>query len=138
MVVTRAEISEEDKWDISSMYQDLAAWQEEANIYLNPGKWGELQNFQGRLGESAETMKSFFDLFHDLERKLDKLYTYVHLGHDQETTNEEYKDAYGRAQSVLFLFSENFSWVEPEILALKESRLQELEQYYIVPVCSRT
>ncbi len=130
MVLTRGEVAQEDQWNLERFFPSLAAWEKEAQSVLDrqSAKWQALVSYRGKLGQSAAELKEFFDLFHAYWRQVDKLYTYAHLGHDQDTTNEEYKCAHQKVQLAAAMFAEDMAWVEPELLALPKETYQALCQ----------
>src|SRR5439155_118579 len=60
-----------------------------------------------------------------VSRKLEKLYTYAHLRHDEETTHDAHKSAYQRISSLLYDFQQECAWIEPEILELPPALIEK-------------
>lgn len=127
----RSHVAEQDQWNVSSIYHSPKEWETEfANLMKDKDSppWKELLSFKGRLGESPETLKQLLEASNDLSRKLTKLYTYAHLRHDEDITNDTHKTAYNRILAVFHDFAEATSWIEPELLAIDQQALDTLLQ----------
>lgn len=127
----RSHVAEQDQWDVSSIYPSPKEWEAEFSSLINDKNsppWEKLSSFKGRLGESPETLKQLLEISNNLGRKLTKLYTYAHLRHDEDITNDAHKTAYNRILAVLHDFAEATSWIEPELLAIDQNTLDKLIQ----------
>ncbi len=125
MALDRSQVALQDQWDVAALYPDIAAWQKEfaALVPSHSPRWPELASFKGRLDESPETLKAALDRLFDISRKLSKLYTYAHLRHDEDITQDENKTAYNKILAVLHDLNQETSWFEPELLALSDETL---------------
>lgn len=117
----RNEISPEDTWRLEDIFPSDEDWYKEYNevhkLIPNAGK------YQGRLGESAETLYEALQFQDHILSRLGKLYTYAHMRYDQDTTNSFYqsmddkiKNLYSEAASVL-------AYIVPELLAEDEAKI---------------
>src|SRR5699024_4313896 len=84
---------------------------------------GQVASFEGKLGESADTLADALEAYLGLFRNLEKVYVYSHLKNDQDTSNSYYQGLNDRAQSLATKASEAVSWFEPEVLSLPEEKL---------------
>lgn len=128
MLKNRSEVPEKDRWNVEALYPDAASWKAEFERLKGSEKglrWPELAEFKGRLKEPQMALR-LIELSSELDRKLSKLYTYAHLRMDEDLGNDEYKGHYGQMMGVLHDFQLEMSWVEPEIMSLKEQDLQNL------------
>lgn len=119
----RNEVKQEDRWNVEALYPSYEAWQQDLAVQQRPNqtpRWPEISSFQHQLGQGAETCKTFFDNLFLLERALSKLYTYAHLRHDEDVTNNRHKEGLSRIMSLLNDFSQTTSWFEPELLSLPD------------------
>ena len=117
----RTEISLEDQWNLPVLFPSIQEWEKEFDsIYESPNfpHWPKLQTMRGHLREGAENLKEILDISCSLSRKLEKLYTYAHLRHDEEITNDVHKSAFQRISSLLYDFQQECAWIEPEILEI--------------------
>lgn len=137
MVVERSTVPLEDCWNVEALFPNLTAWQKEFDAACRQEKprWPQLQEFKGKLGKDPATLKALLELSFSIERNLSNLYTYAHLRHDEDITNDANKTAYGKICALFTDFSEEISWFEPELLALDQKELDfllnssELKEY---------
>lgn len=123
----RKDVAPADKWNVEALYADLAAWRKDfdaAKEATSSPHWPSLAAFKGRLGEGSAVLASCIKQMLLVERKLDQLYTYAHLRHDEDVAENDTKVAYDLAISLLHTFNEELSWFSPEILALPDSQMQ--------------
>lgn len=125
----RDHVTEQDQWNVASIYPSLKEWETEFSQLMKEKTaphWPEIAAFKGRLAESPETLKQALDITHELSRKLSKLYTYAHLRHDENITNDTHKTAYNKILAILHDFAQETSWIEPELLAIDQNTLDAL------------
>lgn len=128
-ITERAHVAEQDQWNVSSLFPSLKEWEQEFSQTIKTKQgpyWPEIAIYKGRLGESPETLKNALEISNDMSRKLTRLYTYAHLRHDEDITNDTYKTAYNKILAVLHDFAQETSWLEPELLAIEEKALENL------------
>ena len=61
-----------------------------------------------------------------LERKLEKLYTYAHLKHDEDTAEPLAKSLENRASGKAAAISAACAWFEPELLAIDDEKISAM------------
>ncbi|MBE6380163.1 MAG: oligoendopeptidase F [Lentisphaerae bacterium] len=117
----RKDIPQELTWDLTCIYPDEAAWENDF------GQLDELQKnvnrFAGHLADSAVMLRDAIQAMDALERKLEKLYTYSHLRHDEDTGNAAGKSLYSRICSRASQIAADCAWFEPELLAIDDARI---------------
>ena len=130
MAKERKEVKKEDTWNVESLYPSLEAWEKDfENLTKNKSEkyvWPQLAAFKGKVHEGAKTLNSLLNEFSNVERVLSKLYTYAHLRHDEDVSNEVHKHAYDRISLLYHDFSNELSWVDPEVLQLPEEDFNAL------------
>ena len=120
-IPTRDQVPEEFTWNLKDMYESDDKWLEEYEALKQmPERLGA---FQGRLGESAETLLRYFRLEDELEVRLSMLYGYAGCKADQDSANGFYQDMRGKAISTLVAVSSASAFAAPEIMAIDEDRL---------------
>ncbi len=127
MAKERSEVVQEDRWNVEALYPNFDAWQKAYDKISREGKqphWPEIAAFRGKLQDGPDTLKSALELVFSLDRELSKIYTYAHLRHDEELTNDQSKVAYNRVLGLLHEFQQEVSWFEPELLALSDATIQ--------------
>src|SRR5436309_12004591 len=94
----RSELPQEERWDIESLFADDAAW--EAAYDALSARLPELAQFQGRLGESGETLLAALRLHDDLMAELARVAIYTSLRRSEDATNATYAALDSRAQGL--------------------------------------
>lgn len=129
MAKIRSEVDLEDKWNVESLYSSLASWQKDFKSIGEVDKyphWPQLVRFKGKLGKDAKTLKSALEKLFEISRKLSKLYTYAHLRHDEDITDDTFKKAFMQISHLQHDFNQESAWFEPELLAIPAPQLKKL------------
>lgn len=132
MAKSRKEIPLEDRWNVDALYSNADSWEREfATLLGKEGplspetRWPVLAAYKGRLHDGPEAVKATLDAIFSMDRQLSKLYSYAHLRHDEETTDDFFKTAFSKIASLSCDFAEATSWFEPELLSLPEPQLRD-------------
>ena len=120
----RTEISKEYKWKIEDLYAANDIWEEDF-IKLQKGI-EELKCFEGTLSQSAENLLKMQEKCDELNQLAEKVYVYANQRLHEDTSNAYYQGLSGRAQMLLVQMSETASYIEPEILAIPEEKLEDM------------
>ena len=120
----RKNIPVELTWDLTLIYPDTAAWEKD---------FAELDNlvaafncYKGRLSESAAALNDAIAALDNMERLLEKLYTYAHLKHDEDTAEPQAKTLENRASGKAAAISADCAWFEPELLAIDDEKMSAM------------
>lgn len=127
----RSAVAQNDKWNVEALFPNIEAWEiafSKSCPKENKPRWPELAAFKGRVGESAKTLKQLLDLQCKISRNLSILFTYAHLRHDEDITNDVYKAAFNKVLALCHDLAEETSWFEPELLALNDDVLKKMLQ----------
>jgi len=73
----RSEIANSDTWDLGSLYQSVQQWNEDYERAENCLE--KYAAFQGRLGESAETLAELLAFDSEMEQLMERLGYYAFL-----------------------------------------------------------
>src|SRR5437773_1703621 len=119
-VPTRSQIPEFDKWDLTHLFADVGKWQEDFAWIQQT--YPKLQDWKGRVGESAQTLAEVLELEKSLEQKIERVYHYVSLQLAEDGTNNEYLARVGQVQNLLTKVGEAAAFVVPEILAIDDEK----------------
>ena len=125
-VLKRDQVPKEFTWDLSMIFENDEAWLE-AFEALKPLP-ATLRAYEGRLGESAETLLSFMQLGDEVRLKLEKIYGYASLSADQDTADSKYQDFRGRAASLYAMIMGSVAFQAPEIISIPEEKLNAFYQ----------
>lgn len=129
MTVAREQVLQTNCWNVEALYKNFSEWEKEFNARFaekESPRWPELQQFRGKLSEGPHTVKKCLELLFKTQRIIEKLYTYAHLRHDEEITEDAYKTAYQKMIGIYHQFAQEASWFEPELLALPDNILNEI------------
>lgn len=131
MTKHRTEIMQLDQWNVEALYPSLTEWEQDFKVTAptiksssDSCRWPDLAKYKGRLHEDPVVLKTAFEVFFAISRKLGTLYTYAHLRHDEDVANDLYKTAFGKITAALHDFSQESAWMEPELLALDSNQLK--------------
>lgn len=125
--LTRDEISEQSRWDLSGLYSSNDDWikdfetlEEDLSKYVS---------YQGTLGQSFSQLKECLEFDMNFSRKLEKVYTFAHLKNDEDKTNNYYQGNFEKAMRLLSEAGSASSFIRPEIMSVpKEQMSQFLEE----------
>ena len=121
--MNRNEVAENLKWKTTDIFPSDEAWEEEFNALEAEYANRDFQEFQGKLSDK-QTLLACLQLNDTIGRRLEKLYLYAHLRHDEDVRISKYTSATAK---VMTMFSKIFSclaFIEPELTALPEETLQ--------------
>src|SRR5437870_3265390 len=117
-IPTRADIPEPDKWDLTHLFVAVGKWQEDFAWLQRT--YPKLQDWKGRVGESAKTLASVLEFEQSLELKIERVYHYASLQLAEDNANNEYLARIGQVQNLLTKIGEAAAFVVPEIQAIDD------------------
>src|SRR5438445_1846065 len=115
---TRADISDSDKWNLTHVFADVGKWQEDFAWLQRT--YPQLQNWKGRVGDSAQTLAEVLEFEKSLDLKIERIYHYASLQLAEDSTNNEFLARIGQVQNLLTKIGETAAFVVPEILAIDD------------------
>ena len=98
----------------------MSKWQEDF-AWLRR-EYPKLEQWKGRVGESAETLAALLEFEKALEQKMERVYHYASLQAAEDSTNNEYLARIGQVQNLITKIGEAAAFVVPEILAMDDER----------------
>ena len=123
----RKDIQENDKWHISDVFEDDAAWEKTYQDVESEYANYDFAKFKGKLGNKADLL-ACFQLNDEVSRKLERLYLYAHLRHDEDMRISKYASAHAKVGALISQIFSNLAYVEPELTALDDGVLQSFIQ----------
>lgn len=118
----RSKMKPSDCWDLGSLFATDAAWEEAFTAWEQRIEgYGQ---FQGHLGESAETLAACLDFDTQLDRDGERLGNYAFLKTAEDTTNSDYQRMQGRFVNAASRAAQASSYIRPEILAIPDDTIQ--------------
>ena len=122
---TRSEIDKNYQWDLSTIYGSIDEWNKE---YISTkDKLPSLTKYKGSLLKDANTLLEFLNLDTEINRKLDKLFSYAHLLNDEDTTNTKNQELFGKIVNLNNEYSKITTFVKPELL---KSNYEQIKTFY--------
>ncbi|MCI8626624.1 MAG: oligoendopeptidase F [Lachnospiraceae bacterium] len=121
----RSEVRVEDTWAVEDIYPNLQAWEKDLEAAKEIG--AKLASCQGKIGESAAQLLEAFRLYEEGRKKLSLTGNYASRCSDVDTKNTENQALTQKVQSVSVRIGSQIAFLEPEVLALEET---VLEQFY--------
>lgn len=113
---SRQDVPLEDTWDLSKLFGSDANWEKELEAVEKV--LPEFQQFQGKLGDSAESLCECLTFDSDLDRRIEQLGNYAFLKMTEDQANSTYQRLVGRFQHMATQAAEQASFIRPEILAI--------------------
>ena len=117
----RSDIDKEYTWDLESIYPNNAAW-ENSFKKIEQGL-PELEALKGTLARSGQALLQVLQTRDELFEELETLFVYASMRRDEDTTNSMYQGMFDRAMQLFVRASTAISYIEPEILALPQAKL---------------
>ncbi len=122
-ILTRDEIAEADKWDLSHLFASADKWSEDfAWIQAN---YPRLTTWKGRVGESAGTLAEMLEFDKTLDLKIERVYHYASLQLAEDSSNPAFLSRMGQLQNLLTTIGEVTSFIVPEIQAIEDAKFAE-------------
>lgn len=118
----RNEVATEDTWKLEDIFANDEVWEKEFTEVKSmlPG----VQEYQGKIGESADQLYNALQLQDKLLERLGRLYTYAHMRYDQDTTNSFYQGFDDRIKNLYSQAGSALAFIVPEILAVDEQKIK--------------
>lgn len=120
----RDQVKPEDQWDLSGLYSNDAAWEEEF------GRWQRrtrrYKKFHRHVADDAKTMASCLKFHLDFERVGERLGSYAYLRSAQDTANDTYQRMLGLFRNAASRAGEAASFLQPELVAVSDRRMKRL------------
>lgn len=124
----RSEIAQEYTWNLESIFSTNADW-EYAYQTLSK-RIPELEALKGTLEQGGKALFTVLQARDEIFEKLEALYAYASMRKDEDTTNSTYQGMHDQAMQVYVHATTAASFIEPEILALPQAKLDQFVQAY--------
>lgn len=119
----RSKMKPSDCWDLGSLFPADEAWEKTFTAWEQ--RIEGYQQFQGRLGASAETLAACLDFDTQFDREGERLGTYAFLKTAEDTTNSSYQRMQGRFTNAASRAAQASSYIRPEILAIPDDTMKQ-------------
>lgn len=122
----RTEVLPEDQWNVEALYPSMDKWEDEFNSLCKFDQkpyWPKLAAFKEKLGTSPATLREALEMLQSIDRQLSRLYTYAHLRHDEDITDDTNKTAFNKILGIYSEFGQEAAWFDPELLSLPDETI---------------
>lgn len=119
----RSEIPQSDKWDLTTLFKNDSDWENALSRIERDAD--EVAQFQGRLGESAETLLAALKSYETLWKNIELVDNYASLMHNADEADEHAADMEGRANMASTMASAKTSFFDSELTAIPQEKISE-------------
>ena len=117
----RSQQLKENCWAVEDIYPTEEAWSQALSESASFPE--ELAAYQGKLGESAETLLSYLTRMEEISHQADRLFVYAMLRADEDTANSTHQAMKGKCFSFLVSLSSATAFEGPELVAIPDETL---------------
>jgi len=117
----RSEIDPLCKWRLEDIYQNEDEWEKDFNSI--GASLEKVQEYQGKLGSSAETMLQAFQDIEELERRGEKLYVYARMRRDENNGDNRYQALADRIETLSIHIGSATAFLVPELSSLEKPKI---------------
>ena len=119
--LVRNEVDSKFKWNLDAMLdKDIDSLKKDVKVYLD-----KLLKFKGHIADSSESLYNFYQANDKLSRLIEKLYSYVHMNYDADTTNTFNHALFMEIEKLINDVSEKTTFITPEILKCDYDKIKE-------------
>ena len=132
-IPTREEVSQADKWDLSSLYKSQEEWDSDLKEFVDSIK--KITVFKGKLSNKTESneivgnkesLKECLDVYSQALQRADSLGNYAFLLQAGDQGSSKYCEIYSRFMMAATEFESQTSFLLPEIQTLSTEFLQSI------------
>jgi len=115
----RAEVADADTWDLTPLFADDDAWEEEFQALQSD--YAGIDKYRGRVASSLEVFSEALEFEKDIDQRIETLHQYVALRTTEDSADSKSLAREARFQSALVHIGEAFSFLAPEIQAVPDA-----------------
>lgn len=119
----RKDVETKYTWDLTSVFPSDEAWEEEFRSVEKRVAETDLSVYQGRLCDKAK-LAEFFAFRDGVSRRIEKLYVYASMKHDEDLRVSKYTSYTAMMSSLVSKLMAATAFVEPELTALPDETLK--------------
>ena len=118
----RSEVSEEQTWDLASIYPTPEAW-EQAGLEISK-QLPILSGYQGRLGESPQVLLEYINLFQEVATQVGMYMVYANNAYAVGTNDQAAAGRAGQSRSLMAHFGASTAFANPELMSIGFDKLR--------------
>jgi oligoendopeptidase F len=115
-VPARSEIPVEHTWDLASIFPEPADW--DAKLAEVKARLPKIRSFAGHLGDSADALADWLEIYQALMRDAQRLAMYAFLDYSTDTGNQAAAARTGQANSLAADVQTAIAFAEPELMSM--------------------
>ena len=119
----RSKVNKKYTWNAESVFKTKKDWEAEVKSIL--ADLPNIKKYEGRLGESAETLVEALDSVENLMKRLMHVFVYAGFSYNVDTTNQASAAMYGKAQGIYGQVAGTIAFINPELLQIGKDKLEE-------------
>ncbi|MPY89337.1 MAG: oligoendopeptidase F [Luteitalea sp.] len=119
----RTELPEPDRWDLSHIYPDWAAW--DADYTQLEARVKQYETRRGTLGRGADALLGALQESDAMGQLAYKIWYYASLAHDEDQRDNTIGARRQRVQILFAAWKQATSWFTPELLEIGVERIRE-------------
>jgi len=124
-IPNRNELDKRFCWAVEDIFPSDEAWEQELEACKHLP--AELAGFEGKLGDSGETLLAYLDAMEDASRRMRRLFLYTSMKSDEDTADPTYQALKGRCFGFLVQLNSATAWEGPALAALED---ETLDRFY--------
>lgn len=118
----REEIADEYKWKLEDIYTNEDLWDKDFQLVKSSA--GQIEKYQGTLGDSAAKLLEVLRLSDELGRKIEKLYVYARMRRDEDNAQAHYQALFDKVEGLSIQVGSITSYIVPEIIGIPEDKIK--------------
>ncbi len=123
-LLSRNEIDEKYKWNLSDIYENEELWESDFKWIEN--NINEFKKFEGTLAESPERLLSCLKFDDEVGIKFEQLYLYAMLSKDSDLRVTKYQAMDDRIKTLYSKVQQASSFIRPELLNIPDEKLLQM------------
>ena len=120
-IPTRKQVNKKYTWNAESVYKSAKEWDEGLKAVIDDIP--NVKKFEGKLGESPETLLAGIKAIEDVSLRAQTLFMYAQFAYAVDTTNQESAAMVGKAQGMFGQALAAISFLNPELLYIGWDKL---------------
>ncbi len=118
----RSKIEKKYTWNAESVFKNQKAWEEEVKSILAEAP--KIKKYEGKLGESPETLAAALDAVEKLMKRVMRVFVYAGFSFNVDTTDQKAAAMFGKAQGMFGQVAAAVSFINPELLQIGKEKLE--------------
>lgn len=119
----RSKLDKKYIWKLEDIYPTDAEWKKAFDNVKTDAD--ALVGYKGKLGSSANILLEFLTKTFNLNKELDRIYSYAHMKSDQDTREAQYLSLLQELRQYFSVVGSKLAFTEPEILEIGQDKIDQ-------------